>query len=134
MVYSGTLIHMADRLPISKKQRLVVIFESINSNWRQGVHLSTAGNFEVNGQKIKTAVVLWQDTAPKEVDIIVQSKSGTCLVKNVWDIGDGVMHSWHSGGAMIISVQGDARLYECNDGQPDDDFDDIVFRIKLYHE
>lgn len=129
--YDGRLIHMADRLPIGKTQTIDVTFEAVNSDWRQGVHLSTVGSFDVDGQKIKSALVLWQDTAPRDARIVVHSKNGICLVKNVWDIGDGVMHSWHSGGAMQISDVGERRIYECNDGRNDDDFDDLVFSINL---
>ena len=129
--YQGRLIHMVDRLAVAKNQRIVVSFQKVNSDWRQGIHLSTVGRFEVNSQQIKTSLVLWQDTAPQKVDIIVQSRSGVCLVKNVWDVGDGVMHSWHGGGAMLISDRDNGRLYECNDGRADDDFDDLIFRISL---
>jgi len=129
--YKGRLIHMVDKLPIASKQKIFVAFECVNSDWRQGIHLSTVGSFEVNGQKIKASVILWHDTAPREVDVFIQSKSGICLVKNVWDIGDGVVHSWHGGGAMVIREESDGRVYECNDGRLDDDFDDLVFRIKL---
>ena len=129
--YGGRLIHMADRLPISSTQRIVVTFESVCSDWRQGVHLSTKGTFETNGQIISKAIVLWHDTAPTTVVIVVRSKSGECVVKNVWDVGDGVMHSWHNGGAMLISDREDGRVYECNDGRPDDDFDDLIFSVHL---
>jgi len=129
--HNGQTLHMADRFPVSNGQALRLTFDATSSDWRQGVHLSTVGSFNVAGQVIKSALVLWRDTAPDAVDFTVQSKSGFCSVKNVWDIGDGVMHSWHNGGAMIVSDYGSERLYECNDGYPDDDFDDLVFRIRL---
>lgn len=132
--YGGQLIQMVDRLPISKSQKLCVVFESKNSDWRQGVHLSTVGTFEVNGQKIKNAVVLWEDTAPEESGLAINSKSGECLIKNVWDVGDGIMHSWHGGAAMIASNGDDGRRYRCNDGHADEDFDDLVFRVQLIPE
>jgi hypothetical protein len=51
-------------------------------------------------------------------------------VKNVWDTGDGVTHSWLNGAAMIVDVDVSKRTYRCNDGFADDDFDDIIFRIE----
>lgn len=132
--HKGKLIHMVDRLPVSKAQKLLVAFESKSSSWRQGIHLSTVGSFEVNGQKIKNAIVLWQDSAPAEVSLTVHSKNGICAIKNVWDVGDGVMHSWHSGAAMIIDDDSSGRRYRCNDGQADEDFDDLVFSVKLISE
>src|SRR5262249_40623643 len=45
--------------------------------------------------------------------------------------GNGVMQSWHNRAAMLIDVLPDKRLYRCNDGHPDDNFDDVVFRIEF---
>jgi hypothetical protein len=129
--YDGRVIQMVDRVPVENGQEIHVAFESTNSDWRQGVHLSTDGSFDVNGQTIKKAVVLWRDTAPSEVVLKVKSKNGECLVKNVWDVGDGVVHSWHSGAAMIVEQSGSVRRYRCNDGRADDDFDDVIFSLRL---
>lgn len=125
------MIHMADRLPVTHSQKIRVTFESSNSEWDQGIYFATDGAFEINGQTVKKALVLWKNTAPHEVIMRVKSKKGECLIKNVWDVGDGVAHSWHNGAAMIIEESGPSRRYRCNDGKPDDDFDDLVFRIEL---
>ncbi len=130
--YNGNTIQMVDRIPVTYGQQIRVIFESANSDWKQGVHLANDGAFEVNGQTIKKAVVLWKDTSPTEVLLKVKSKKGEFLVKNVWDVGDGVMHSWHNGAAMIVEESRSVRRYRCNDGRPDDDFDDLVFTLHLF--
>lgn len=129
--YNGRTILMVDRLTVADGQQLKVIFESVNADWRQGVCLTTDGGFVVNNQNIRRATVLWQDTAPQEVILKVQTKKGECQVKNVWDVGDGVMHSWHNGAAMIVDEIASGRRYKCNDGRSDDDFDDLIFRIEL---
>jgi hypothetical protein len=129
--YNGQTIRMVDHLKILDGQILKVVFESVNADWRQGVCLTTDGGFVVNNQSIKKSVALWHDTAPSEVMLRVQTKKGECWVKNVWDIGNGVMESWHNGAAMIVEEIACGRRYKCNDGQPDDDFTDIVFRIEL---
>ena len=127
--YHGQTIQMKDEIATGKSARLRVEFESTNSEWRQGVALTTGGMFEVGGQRIKDAIVLWEDTAPQQVDIAVTSKSGRVEVKNVWDVGNGVIESWHNGAAMIVDVDGAKRRYRCNDGHPDEDFDDLVFEL-----
>lgn len=129
--YAGETIQMVDRIPVFTGQKIRIVFEAVNSKWKQGVHLSIDGEFAVNGQTVKKAVVLWEDTAPKEVTLEVKSKKGECLIKNVWDIGDGVMHSWHNGAAMIVETTELKRRYRCNDGQPDDNFNDLVFTVFL---
>ncbi len=89
------------------------------------------GSFEVNEQNIKKSIVLWHDTAPREVVLKVRTKKSELLVNNVWDTGNGLMHSGHNGAAMIVEETASGRRYKCNDGLPDDDFDDLVFRIEF---
>ena len=38
---------------------------------------------------------------------------------------------WQRGAAMILEVDGNTRRYRCNDGHPDDNFDDIIFEITI---
>jgi hypothetical protein len=84
----------------------------------------------VNGQVIRKALLLWRDTAPAEVLLEVSSKDGKVLIHNVWDYGDGVVHAWHNGAAMAIDrIDHATRRYSCNDGEPDDDLDDLVFTV-----
>jgi hypothetical protein len=131
IVYKGRTTQLVDRLKVSDGQIMKVIFESATANWRQGVSLMTDGIFVVNKQIIKKSVALWQDTAPPEVVLRVQTKKGECWVKNIWDVGNGVMESWHNGAAMVVEEIPSGRRYKCNDGHPDEDFADIVFRIEL---
>jgi hypothetical protein len=121
---------MVDRLKVSSGQRLKVTFESVNSDWRQGIVFDTDGSFDVVGKTIKRKIVLWRDTAPEELHLVVHTKKGECLVRNVWDVGNGVIQSWHNGAAMIVEELPSGRRYRCNDGLADDDFDDLVFRVE----
>lgn len=127
--YQGHTVKMADHVPVTAGQKIRIVFESAAADWRQGVHLSTEGTFGVNGRLVQAAVVLWQDTAPAEVILTVKSTHGRCSVKNVWDVGDGVMHSWHNGSGMIVEETAFGRRYRCNDGRADDDFDDLIFTL-----
>jgi hypothetical protein len=127
--YNGQLIHIFDRVRVKDGQVLKFTFERCHSEWRQGISLSTDGCFEVNNQRGKR-VVLWYDTAPREVFLTVHTKKGECSLMNVWDHGDGVMHKGHNGAAMIVEELPSGRRYHCNDGFPDDDFDDLVFRLE----
>ena len=129
--YKGQIISMFDQISVSEQQKLRVCFESTNSTWRQGVHLSADGEFLVNDQVVCNAVVLWQDTAPREVELTVKTRKHIVEVKNVWDIGDGTMHSWHGGAGMIIEESESLRRYKCNDGRCDDNFDDFIFSVSL---
>lgn len=129
--YNGQTIQMVDRVAIPNGQKLKVTFVTVNSDWRQGVRIDTDGSLDVDGETIKKAVLLWYDTAPHEVPITVYTKKGELWVKNVWDTGRGIVESWHNGAAMIVEEIPNGRLYKCNDGKPDDDFDDLIFSIEL---
>jgi hypothetical protein len=131
VVYKGQTICMVDRIDVAEDQVLKVTFEEIRSDWRQGVCLTVNGEFEVAGQVIQNSVVLWHDTSPTAIEVHVQARDGTCQIKNVWDIGDGVMQSWHNGAAMIVHRSMSTRRYKCNDGRDDEDFDDLVFTIEF---
>jgi hypothetical protein len=129
--YKGETVQLMDEIPIVNCVNIRIEFELANSEWRQGISLTTEGTFEVGGQKIKRGIALWQDTAPRVVEVCVKSRLGTIQVKNIWEVGDGVVHSWHNGAAMIVSVNGNRRHYRCNDGHADDDFDDLVFALTI---
>ncbi len=122
-----------DRLD-TKGTRLVRIhFEERHGSWRQGVRLKCNGQFRVNEQLIpgKDGIVLWEDTAPRSVDIELCGSIDEVRVYNVWDTGNGVIEAWHNGAAMIIEELPTGRRYRCNDGNPDARFDDIVFSVEL---
>lgn len=132
ILYNGKELKMVDRinLPLSKLN-LKLTFISTDSKWKQGVVLQTKGDFEVNGQVLPTKIILWEYTAPKQVDVMVKSKDKVLMIYNVWETEDGTTHYWHSGGAMYIQEINRARIYNCNDGYADDDLNDLIFKIEL---
>jgi len=130
-IYNGKEIKMSDKINLSSsKVVLKVSFLSTDSKWKQGIVFQTKGEFEVNGQKLPTKIVLWEDTAPKELQMLVKSKDKVLFVYNVWDTGDGTMHYGHNGGAMYIEEKDGVRTYNCNDGYADDDLNDLVFTVQ----
>lgn len=128
--YDGKTLQLIDYFPLERCKNIRVAFEEKNSEWRQGIAINVEGAFVVNAQKIKKAIVLWQDTAPTTVDIHVLSVDDYVAVYNVWDFGRGSTEGWHNGAAMIVKEISSGRRYYCNDGHPDDNFTDVVFRIE----
>lgn len=128
--YEGRILVMLDYFSTQGATRLRVVFESCNSEWRQGIALRLNGKFKVNGKLISKSIVLWHDTAPEVVILEIPATVSTVEVNNVWDVGDGVIHSWHNGEAMVVEAVENGSRYRCNDGFADDDFNDIVFRIE----
>ena len=130
VAYNGRLLHLCDFVPCTQGDVFRITFEATSSKWRQGVMVQVEGALAVAGDVHSEPIVLWEDTAPTEIEILVVAAKGPLQVRNVWDAGDGVTHSWHNGAAMIIEKIPGGRRYRCNDGYPDDDFDDIVFLLK----
>lgn len=130
ITYMGKTLVMNDRFPTHGAASLNLTIETSSPGWRQGVALDTVGSFSVNGRPVSGKIVIWQDTGPPIVEIELIGNCASVEIKNVWDIGDGVMQAWHNGAAMIVEELAHGRRYRCNDGYPDDDFDDIVFRIE----
>jgi hypothetical protein len=130
VIYEGKTLVLEDDFPTDGCKRFKFVFESCNAEWRQGAYLSINGEFVVNKQYFKDVVVFWQDTAPETIFFELDARVKSVAVRNVWDTGDGMMHFWHNGAAIIVEPIPDGRRYRCNDGLADDDFDDIVFRIE----
>jgi hypothetical protein len=130
--YNGRTLVMADRFPTPGIRAIRTVFEECNGRWRQGVRLKCNGEFRVDGQAIhgKGGFVLWHDTAPSSVEIELVGKVPEVTVYNVWDVGDGTIQVGHNGAAMIVEEIPNGRRYRCNDGEADDDFDDLIFRIE----
>jgi hypothetical protein len=73
--------------------------------------------------------MLWEDTAPVIVDIQTVSSVTHVTIYNIWDTGRGTIDAWHRGTAMIVHDIPNGKLYQCNDGPPHDNFDDLVFQV-----
>jgi hypothetical protein len=135
IVYNGRTLQLIDEFPLhDSKSTCLITRESTNSEWRQGISLSTSsGKILVNDAAFKH-IQLWENTAPEQVKISVVSAARILIVKNIWEMPDhrGVraVHAGHHGAAMEVEVLPSGRRYQCNDGHPDEDFDDIIFRIE----
>ena len=144
--YKNTTIFRTDYISFVNGDKFLVIFEKTNSEWTQGMYLYAYGFFDIEGRKYKDKIVLWENTAPKQMIFTLLEettkryrakglpKRGILGIKNVWEIksltGYPCIDSGHHGAAMIVEEIENGRRYRCNDGHPDDNFDDIVFTIQ----
>ncbi len=140
--YKGLNLVMGDYLSFTDGDHLLITFEKTNSEWRQGIGLRVFGFFEINGNPFPDRVILWEDTSPKTQIITIHQdqtkrkqpkrlpQKGLLGIKNIWDPGTGSVESWYGGAAMIVEEIESGRRYRCNDGHPDENFDDIVFTVQ----
>lgn len=129
--YKGNTLYLIDSIVLKNNELIEVVIESTNSKWRQGIALGLDnGQFITNGNKIGKKIGVWQDTAPTKCIIEMTLKGKDRLkIYNIWDTGDGVIHSWHNGAAMKIEEISGGKRYLCNDGYADEDFDDVIFTV-----
>lgn len=126
----GTTYYLMYTVPLRGSNKLTIEFQDARPPYRQGIHLEADGPLRIAGKESK-AMLLWYDTAPQRVECDCAGCESV-RVWNVWDIGDGTVHSWHNGAAMIVHPLGNnGWLFRCNDGQADDRCDDLVFSIRL---
>jgi hypothetical protein len=128
--YEGKSLILGDHISIVKGDLFQIKFEKFNSEWKQGIILHLKGIILVNNQKAKNGCVFWQDTAPETLKFSVYSTKSDLLVYNIWDTGNGVIDFGHGGAAMYYEEIENGRRYFCNDGHPDENFDDIVFTLQ----
>ena len=121
-------IVLADIFPIVNNELLILTFESINSEWKQGVRLGCDGEMIINEQHIPSAL-LWYETTPKQVNIQCFTQNGFLVVYNIWDMGMGRNSLAYSSGMLIEELER-GRRYSCNDIGFETQFDKLVFRIE----
>lgn len=97
--------------------------------------LSSGEILKVNNITTEKGFYLWYDTSPEVVEINVHTKNKSnenryLSVYNIWSFESKIIHSRHNGAAMYIEELPNGKRYYCNDGHPDDNFDDIVFRLE----
>lgn len=134
--YNGFKLLMIDRVSVKRKFSGTLKLISTNSEWKQAVCLDVLnGKLKMpfgEGKK----VALWEDYLRGEpLPFEGTTKNLQLSVYNAWEqidhLGTGFTNYWQHGAAMIVEVNGNTRRYRCNDGHPDDNFDDIVFEITI---
>ncbi|MEI5908418.1 hypothetical protein WAK64_15315 [Bacillus spongiae] len=90
--------------------------------------MRTDEGIEIEGQMCPS-LVLWEDTAPKEVMIKCFTDNGVLSFYNIWDKGTGRQSQLHTSG-MLISESDNRLIYHCNDIGFDTNFDKLVFSIE----
>jgi len=148
--WKGNTLIMADKFPVKNGDTLLISIEKTNSDFRQGICVDITGSCETNGKIHKIGkgirMLFWEDTAPKQIKLKVITKQDFVWIDNIWErtsfclVSDSsgksirreskVVDSGHNGAAMIVEEIENGRRYRCNDGKPDDDFDDIIFTVQ----
>lgn len=153
ITYKGNALFLADKFPVSNGDKLRISIERTNSEYVQGLSVRITGSCELQGkvwEKDKQVkMIFWEDSTvlnPKNIEITVFTETGFVWIQNIWEkissfsvatpTGEPLtkesklIDSGHNGAAMIVEEIENGRRYRCNDGHPDENFDDIVFTVQ----
>lgn len=108
-----------------------LVFETAEPRWRQGVWLGVEGNLEIAGKTSPQAVV-WRDTAPPSVEIVVRSTAdGLLRLYNVWDSNRGRgQESQAATSGMLREPTALGFRYRCSDIHSSPTFEAVCFRLE----
>ncbi|MDR2593250.1 MAG: hypothetical protein LBC87_00560 [Fibromonadaceae bacterium] len=134
-----------DRIPVQRKFSGSLKIISTNSEWKQAVCLrvldkSKDGKLKMDFDSEEAkGFFLWEHLFYDRKDEPILFKGTTkkmeLIVYNAWGttdwIGNKRTDCWTGGAAMIVEINGNTRKYRCNDGHPDDNFDDIIFEVTI---
>jgi len=139
ITYKNKVVIIGDKVILpTKSVSLLVEFISTKSEYKQGIVLGTnKGDFEIDGERLPTKrIIMWETAIPKQVKVTVNTKDKILFVYNAWEstnhLGNKVTDYGYYGAAMIAEkVNETTTIYHCNDGYPDDDFDDLIFKVEI---
>lgn len=135
IIYNGNVILGIEKISVEKNFIIEIELISTNSRWKQGICIDTKGslffNQEIKGEKMVLREELWECSASRCLQLHGESKDGNLWIYNSW-YENGCHEYWARNAAMIKEVVGENEyVYHCNDGDWDEDFDDIVFSVKI---
>ena len=125
--------HRIDELPDDANE-LTIRFRSATPEPPQGLRLKVrGGTFEIESADTDD-IVLWQDTAPAEVDVRIRWKTRgvrSLRVWNAWRVND-LTQAWlGNSGMRVTASQGRVFEFRCSDGEGDPNFDDLVAEVHV---
>lgn len=140
IIYNNKTIRRVLMVEGPKKIKIIINFIKKNSKYKQGICFSMftmKGKLSCNRKTIdKGGFEIWENSSPKTFEVDVDIKKGTLGIFNICEDFD------HRGVSYTVSLDmGMAFYYEeissnkyrcfCNDWEPDDDFDDLIFDIEF---
>ncbi|MBQ8688255.1 MAG: hypothetical protein IJ512_06875 [Ruminococcus sp.] len=135
--YGEKTLLLIDQLPISQNFSILLKLISTHSEWRQAIRIAiNTGSMTVDGIIKRKEFRFWEDDLRKEPNqtIIIHGKtkdrhlSVWNAYERIYNTGEKVIESWNMGAAML---KGEDGIYYCNDAHVDDDFNDLIFQIKV---
>jgi hypothetical protein len=138
--YKGQTISLYDHLSFQKGEVLKLKILSTHSPYKQAICITiiepkNSKGLETNNVKAR-GFNLWEDSIPIDGVRIEILEDVKISIWNVWEEveANGRKQIWSAkkNAAMKIEVKENKRIYYCNDGDNDEDFDDLVFQLESH--
>ena len=128
---AGKKYYMYYSFHVPKETLVKIIFISAISTPRQGVRIDADKTIKCLGRETNS-LNIWHSPDKEEHEIAVFCPEETSFnLRNIWDNGDGVVQSWHGGGAMMVSQDGNKFIINCNSTLSDDRCRDCIFEVSI---
>lgn len=141
--YHEKKVIQIDKIKAYHKFKITLKLVSTNSSWKQAIAIKiNTGTMTVDNIIKGKYFRFWEDDLRMEPDqtIVIHGKTKDDFIL-VWNACEVVyatpnhaskcVESWTMGCAMI---KGENDVYYCNDFDSDDDFDDLIFQLKIEEE
>ena len=122
---------LVETIDASEGSALHLKFESAANDRRHGVWIATEGLLRV-GELEADQLLLWSDTAPEEVDVVVLRTDGLVRMYNVWtpDAGPGYRSQSDYSGMRRQELEDGWIRYSCTDFGLPPMFDRLVVSVR----
>ncbi len=130
--------HQIYEIKVQDHTHVLIQAESVKNDrnaWKQAVHLRSDKSIRSENDRGKD-FVFWFPGASLFHKAVTQAEcdctSNSLLqIWNVWKV-DNAVQSLYNGSAMIVTQISKWKWrFQCNDGKPDDDMNDLIFTLEL---
>jgi len=148
--FKGHTVVRTDKFPVTNGDTLIASIEKTRADKRQGFVIDISGYCIMNGEICKKGkgvrMLFWEDTMPKQLRLKIFTKQDFVWISNIWEESGSYLSILQNGtsvyrerqttnyevegAAMIVEEIEGGRRYLCNDRDPDEDFDDIIFTVQ----
>ena len=115
------------RLESGDHTRLRIRFVSGIESPRQGIRIDCAKDITFQKRRSRS-LPFWRDSVPEEF-LVQCAPHEEFNVRNLWDNGDGLEHSWHAGGAFWVETLGETLRLHANSTLLNDACEDLVVEL-----
>lgn len=130
ITHRGRVVKALVRLPVRDGSTVTVRRVFACDDRPQGIKLAVDhGSLAINDTEA-ASVVLWNTTAPDEVELRVSGAATSLEVWNCWSMG-GVDTSWVGNAGIVTKTTAEGTLLRCSDGIGEAEFSDLEILIDV---